>query len=400
VTEDQRTAPILRRKMPELDSLRGIAILTVVFYHGFAQYDTSGFPAIERAFLIATQWGWLGVNLFFVLSGFLITGILLDSKKNVDYYGPFYIRRALRILPAYSLLLILLLVLSKFGFVNRHVSWSFVGLSFVYLANFTNFFGVPMQYGPLWSLSVEEHFYLLWPALVRNLSRKWIAICALGVIIVIPALRAYMFWRGHTAEAWYTPLVADGLAFGALLAILARTRLAARDKMLHITAALLSASILALGLGIFYGLFKQESLIGAALRRTLFSAMFTGALSGALLVGSSSWARLVQRPFLQFYGEISYGLYLIHTLVFDLADSFAARFVPSLGRLAVQGHFGMMWLRFLIASGFATLAAFFSRRYFEERFLRLKDRWAKERPNVIEVKAEIPSAESTARVAS
>jgi peptidoglycan/LPS O-acetylase OafA/YrhL len=398
--EGKRSLPILRRKMPELDSLRGIAILTVVFYHGFSQYGTAGFPAAERAFLVATQWGWLGVNLFFVLSGFLITGILLDSKENADYYKPFYIRRALRILPAYCLLLILLLTLSKFGWVERHVSWSFVGLSFVYLANFTNFFGVPMQYGPLWSLSVEEHFYLLWPALVRKLSTRWIAICSLGVIIASPVLRALMFLRGHTAEAWYTPLVADGLAFGALLAVLARTRLLDRSKMFYFAAALLSLSLMAMVFGEFYRVFTPESLLGAALRRTVFSAFFTGALSGALLLGSSPWAGLVQRPVLQFYGEISYGLYLIHTLVFDLADRLATRFVPSLGRLAVQEHFGMMWLRFLIVAACATFLAFLSRRYFEERFLRLKDRWANDRSKVVEVTAEILPAENTARVAS
>src|SRR5215467_6828500 len=125
--------------MPELDSLRGIAILTVVFYHGFSQYQTAGMPALERAFLLATQWGWLGVNLFFVLSGFLITGILLDSKSKPQYYRRFYIRRALRILPAYCLLLVTLLVLPRIGLVDRHISWSFVGLSFVYLSNFTTF---------------------------------------------------------------------------------------------------------------------------------------------------------------------------------------------------------------------------------------------------------------------
>jgi len=177
--------------MPELDTLRGVAILAVVFYHGFSQCDTTGLPGIVRAFFAASRFGWLGVNLFFVLSGFLITGILLDSKGTPRYYKSFYVRRALRILPAYLLLLLLLLLLPRIGVVDGRISWSFVGLSLIYLSNVTNFFGVAMQYGPLWSLAVEEQFYLLWPAAVRNLSRRALAFCAVAVFLGCP------FFAGH-----------------------------------------------------------------------------------------------------------------------------------------------------------------------------------------------------------
>jgi len=99
--------------------------------------------------------GFIGVDLFFVLSGFLITGILLDSRESRHYYARFYTRRALRILPVYYALLVLLLLLHS-------SSIQFVGLSFIYLANMTVFFGVSCGYGPLWSLALEEHYYLLW----------------------------------------------------------------------------------------------------------------------------------------------------------------------------------------------------------------------------------------------
>src|SRR5205085_7512260 len=206
--------------MPELDTLRGVAILAVIFYHGFSQYDTAGFSWPTRWFLESAQWGWLGVNLFFVLSGFLITGILLDGKQEQHYYRRFYVRRALRILPAYLLLLLLLMLTYRIGISDRHISWSFIGLSFFYLSNLTTFFGVNMQYGPLWSLAVEEQFYLFWPPAVRKLSRRWLAGLALAVFLCTPLLRGAMFLLGHTAEGWYTWLVADGLASGALLAIL------------------------------------------------------------------------------------------------------------------------------------------------------------------------------------
>jgi hypothetical protein len=121
--------PLIRQFMPELDTLRGIAVLTVVFFHGFArQYETLPFQGVARLWLSVTGPGWLGVNLFFVLSGFLITGILLESRHKPRYYSRFYTRRALRILPAYYSLLILLAVLHE-------SSSAFLGLSFVYLSN-------------------------------------------------------------------------------------------------------------------------------------------------------------------------------------------------------------------------------------------------------------------------
>lgn len=357
--------------MPELDSLRGIAILAVVFYHGFP-YTGSGMPALERAFLGITQWGFLGVNLFFVLSGFLITGILLDGKHKAGYYHRFYVRRALRILPAYCLLLVILLLWPRLGLLDRHISWSFVGLSLIYLSNFTTLFGVPMQYGPLWSLAVEEHFYLLWPAAVRIFKTKWLLYSTALVLLGSPIIRGILFHAGHSAEGGYTWLVADGLAMGALVAILIRTSLSTRFAMQRFTAALFILFAGAVTAGWRYGILSPDTISGAALRRTLFSILFAGVLSGSLMIGSGRGAWIVNRPILRFYGEISYGLYLIHVLAFDVID----RFVPSFGRMAAQGHFAMMVFRFLLSASSATLMAYLSRRYFEERFLQLKDRWA------------------------
>jgi peptidoglycan/LPS O-acetylase OafA/YrhL len=165
--------------MPELDTLRGIAVSLVVCFHSFGfLYGINGLSGIPKVLVALTLPVWVGVNLFFVLSGFLITGILLDTKSRADYYRQFYVRRALRILPLYYAVLLLLLVLARSGLVERHVSWSFLALSSVYLANVTTLFGVPMQYGVLWSLAVEEHFYLLWPAVVCRLSGRNVIVCA------------------------------------------------------------------------------------------------------------------------------------------------------------------------------------------------------------------------------
>jgi peptidoglycan/LPS O-acetylase OafA/YrhL len=185
--------------MPELDTLRGIAVLLVLFFHGFGfgfRYGLEGLSEFPKLFVAATLPGWIGVNLFFVLSGFLITGILLDTKTRPDYYRRFYTRRALRILPLYYAVLLLLAVLTRTGLVSRHASWVFLGLSFFYLSNVTVLLGVAMQYGVLWSLAVEEHFYLLWPGVVRRLSRERGRYCRHGDLFSLPRLASPLLLFG------------------------------------------------------------------------------------------------------------------------------------------------------------------------------------------------------------
>jgi len=371
------TAPaacLLRSRMPELDTIRGIAVLLVLFFHGFGfRYGVQGLSGFPKLFVAATLPGWMGVNLFFVLSGFLITGILLDTKPKADYYRSFYTRRALRILPLYYGVLLLLAVLTRTGWVNRQASWAFLGLSFFYLSNVTGLFGVPMQYGVLWSLAVEEHFYLLWPAAVRSLSRYRVAIVGVIICILCPCLRAFYFIRGYDAGPGYTWLVADGLATGAVLAALARGPWGTRVHMWRVTVILFGASLVMSGAGYPFGIFRASRLLGMTLRETALNFFFAGTVALALLVGTSRWKAVVNRPVLQFFGEISYGVYLIHMLTFDLEDYFLGRFFPSLS--AAGGHFGAMVLLFSIAAGFTVAVAYLSRWYFEEPFLRLKRRF-------------------------
>ena len=105
-------SPLLRHKMPELDALRGVACLMVLFFHGFGnRFLPDHFSGVVKAFMWTTTWGWTGVNLFFVLSGLLITGILLDTRERPGYYKRFYVRRVLRILPAYYAVLGVLTIL-------------------------------------------------------------------------------------------------------------------------------------------------------------------------------------------------------------------------------------------------------------------------------------------------
>lgn len=253
----------------------------------------------------------------------------------------------------------------------------------------------------LWSLAVEEQFYLLWPAAVRNFSRRALAFCALAVFLGCPLLRAIAFAYGHPAEVWYAWMVADGLASGSLLAISSRTLLTDRRSMKWFSALCITASLLLISLGARFGTLSPvppTTLLGASLRWTLFNVLFTGMLGTALLLGSSGWARIVRRPVLQFFGEISYGLYLIHTLVFEVTGHFVVPVVMRLARLRVQGDAPLPLIRFLVGAMAATLIAFLSRRYFEEPFLKLKDKWAAATvesaslPDKVRIQAAVPTS--------
>ena len=378
--------------MPELDSLRGIAVLGVLFFHGFrAEYGDFAFHGARRALILAAQPGALGVNLFFVLSGFLITGILLDSRNRPDYYRRFYTRRALRILPAYYLLLILLGVLHQ-------ASAGFLGLSFVYLSNVTNLFGVSMDYHPLWSLAVEEHYYIVWPSVVRRLSAGSLAVFSLSICILIPILRAVSFHYGHLLGGeWYTWYAADGLAAGSLLALALRASISRKQAAVTATSLLTIAPILLIA-GAPFGMLSRQTLLGGSLQLTLVNIFFLGTLLLFLVLGSSSWKWMVRSSVLQFFGYISYGLYLVHPMIFRIYDKVARIFLPWLQPSAA--HFSLIVLRFAVVSAAAVGLSYVSRKYYEEWFLRLKERVAPPPSETVKVVIPAPSPSVAATEAS
>jgi peptidoglycan/LPS O-acetylase OafA/YrhL len=290
--------------MPELDGLRAIAILIVIAFH------------LKLPFC---SLGWSGVFLFFVLSGFLITGILLDSKSKPHYFKNFYARRALRIFPIYYLTLFALTALALIKHWTIHdVGW--------YLLYFQNYLlGVdsfqpafPDAFDHSWSLAVEEQFYFLWPLAVLLLS--WRTLLGLCLILIAGAAftRFVIADMTQSFSLAFTPLacVVDSLAAGAMLAILRRSPFADKCGKAAGYAAVAVGGGVALLIICHNGLerFWTGWMTLPSINHLLLSAMAV-LFAGLILVAldqKTYLAGLLRVGVLRHIGKISYGLYMYH----------------------------------------------------------------------------------------
>ncbi len=362
---------LLLRHMPSLDSIRGIAVLMVVLFHGFATYAWVANCGARWGSLAAAviDCGRFGVNVFFVLSGFLITGILVRSRERTDFYSNFYLRRVLRILPAYLLMLVVLKL-------SHTVDWRFALAATFFLANFSRIFGAPMdEYGSLWSLAVEEHFYLIWPTCVRLLAPKWLPRLLVLVIVGEPLLRlAAAHVSSHIDIHYKTPFVLDFLAYGALLSLLVGSERICVSNAKRIGGAILGVSVLLAVVEILMNAYHP----GSRVLDALADLPFTWGTVGAIVLGlARDHRRLVHtgrtdaRGVLAFYGYISYGLYLLNVFFYAQAKAFV------LHHFAADRLNSFPFFAGAIAAciGISTAIAYLSRRYFEGPILRLKDRF-------------------------
>ena len=151
--------------------------------------------------------------------------------------------------------------------------------------------------------------------------------------------------------------------------------------MMWFSTVCTAAAIALFAFGTPFGIWRGSTLFGGVFRQTALDLFFAGVLGITLLLGSSRFRWIVQRPMLRWFGAISYGLYLVQMLAFDFVDHWIARFFPGVLE-KIPSDLGLMFLRFLASTGVAVGAAFVSRRYFEEWFLRLKDRWTPSAPSV------------------
>jgi peptidoglycan/LPS O-acetylase OafA/YrhL len=369
--------------MPELDSLRGVAILLVVYFHAFFWMNwrpegAAGMSRAMRLLSLSALPGWAGVDLFFVLSGFLITGILIDSRARPAglFFKTFYMRRALRILPLYYLVLF---VVGAALLAYNEVSPSFLLYSVVYCSNIALMQGLRAEF-PLvviWSLAIEEQFYLVWPAVVKFLSARALLVILLVLCVGVPVIRALSFvhW-GYVDKGLYfgTWFRFDSFAWGGLLALFVRSRLFTRKSFFILCAGLLGAAVVLGGAGARYGIATRTQLTGAALQFTLLSLVFAGCLGLLLLAGTSRYAWLVDIRPLRFFGRISYCLYLIHQFCFWTYDkTFAAFGLDS--RTLLGGELPSIVLRACIVVAAAVGVSALSYRYFEAPILSLKNRY-------------------------
>lgn len=300
------------KKIPQLDAVRGVAVLLVLLH------NTNIYPCLHLG-LISDN-GWMGVDLFFVLSGFLITGILLDAKQSDCYFRNFYARRCLRIWPLYYSALLFMFVivpllrpaetLAVFG--PRSSPW------WAYLFFLQNFLvSIPSSatglLGVTWSLAVEEQFYLAWPLVVRFCTESQLRKIAIAVICISPALRFYLSLH-HVNIYSNTFCRLDGLMAGALLAIAIRSGSFLPSKLVPQAWILFLVSVpLALVIETFHARWIGFSIIAAASVSFIYLALFS----------TQRWMRaLLTNPFLVYTGTVSYGVYLLEKIPLDAARIF------------------------------------------------------------------------------
>jgi peptidoglycan/LPS O-acetylase OafA/YrhL len=375
------------RHVAELDGVRGLAILLVLITH-FGVYGQERVGWFGAAFHRLVDFGWSGVDLFFVLSGFLITGILLESKGSPNYFRSFYMRRVLRILPlyycaviAYFLFLLPALrilapgratVAGAFRMPAVEQLWYYFHLSNWRIAYSVTYNGVDH----FWSLAIEEQFYALWPLVVFLLSRRGLLRACAGVMAVSFALRSLP--SVHAAMQQYphllyclTPFRLEPLALGAGLAILiSDERFRAHWRQWAGAAAVCGVAGLAIVMAVtrsasfepipmaVFG-FTGVGLVAAAC--VCYAAMRSGA--------SDAGSALLRSPFLVELGRLSYGIYVIHRPLSILAPPIQGALMPRIGGVAAS------LLVTLAGSTASYVLAVGSWRLVEQPFLRLKSRF-------------------------
>ncbi len=320
--------------IPALDGVRGLAILLVIlFLHTLMRPET----LLDRVYVNLARLGWSGVDLFFVLSGFLITGLLVDAKGGPHYYRNFYVRRTLRIFPLYYAFLFFTLrvapwlwpdtelaAMARESMEGRSEAWYWLYGSNILFARDENF-GHP-NLAVTWSLAIEEQFYLVWPFVVAMTSRRTLMWTCGGLIVTALGLRTALVLEGaHSLLPYVLPVCRmDALASGALVALamrgdrtgpaLAPARLLTLARIVGAAAAVILLSVWLLE-DPFDDADWSEPLMQTAGYTVL--ALGYGAIVALAAGGpADSWiARFFRFSALRILGRYSYALYLFHVPV-------------------------------------------------------------------------------------
>jgi peptidoglycan/LPS O-acetylase OafA/YrhL len=362
-----------RERVPELDGIRGIAILMVMLHH-MTLIQTSP-HVVDRFVASALDLGWSGVQLFFVLSGFLITGILIDAKGDPHYFRNFYARRTLRIFPLYyAVVAFSLLVLPRiahpkmanFARISGDEAWYWT-----YLSNIIIGIRGVYRHGILdisWSLAIEEQFYIVWPLIVAFCSVNALRRVCYALIVIAIAWRAALFAMdaSYIAINVLTPGRLDALAIGGLIAIRARSfetrglKPALRWPLgIMLVVALIVAMVSVHQLS---GDARPGQILGYTIIAIVFGVWIERAASG----GSA----FLRSRFLRWFGKYSYALYLFHLpirgAVRDLV--YGEERLLTIGGSKLPGQL-LFYAISIVLSG---VAAYASWHLFEKHFLKMK----------------------------
>jgi peptidoglycan/LPS O-acetylase OafA/YrhL len=383
-----------------LDGIRGLAILLVILFHGFLGVNwTSPFDAKLIQIPLV---GWIGVDVFFVLSGFLITGILLDTRKSSYRFRNFYARRFLRIFPAYwgmlGFIFLVLPLLKPFDTEGLRTIQENQGWLWSYLTNIGYIvhrrawaWADWLNLGHLWSLAIEEQFYLVWPFIVFAMPPRWLKIACVCCIVGSPTLRCALWVLDMRSGALYfpTPCRLDGLGMGALAAVLLRELPPCMLAKYTRAAAMLGSAIVA-SMVVWRSSFNFND------RPTIvFGIVGVCLLAVAailLAIDQSTWlSRAFSHPILRSAGKYSYAAYLFHGPLRTPLETL----LPDATLTAVFGSEllgrSVFVMAFIVVS-FA--AAFLSWHLYEKHWLKLKHhfdyRTTKFYPRSVEDREAVP----------
>jgi peptidoglycan/LPS O-acetylase OafA/YrhL len=363
-------------RIPELDGLRGLAILSVLFWHYGSYYEPAP-GSIGASLTPLLRLGWSGVDLFFVLSGFLIGGILIANRTASNYWRVFYLRRACRIFPLYFA------VLAAFALATVMIGpqpsnwllkqeppfWNYL----LFLQNFGmawyNSFGSDFL-GPTWSLAVEEQFYLVLPfvvLLMRPVALPWVLG---GLICLAPMLRSHWLTGDHFLSSYVLmPFRADALLLGVLCAWAVRqpdiARLLERKRSLLFAAFwLLLAGSVALAAQYQFFFHPMMMLVGF----TWLALLYATALLLAVSNQESPLKRVLRLPVLRKLGDIAFGVYLLHVPIAGLLHLWIYDAVP---KIETPAQFGVTLAAFVLT----IIVARASFVFFEKPIIRFGHRF-------------------------
>ncbi|MFC5864663.1 acyltransferase family protein [Acidicapsa dinghuensis] len=383
----ESAAPVyFRGYIEELDGLRAVGLSLVLINH----FTLTTFP----------QWlyqlgnlGWIAMDSFFVMSGFLITGILLDSHNKPHFFGKYYLRRALRIFPLYYAVLLfwyVILTRTNYGsdYHNMRQYWGSPGWFAFYLGNLREAVvslssgklssTVKWAYGPLWSLQIEEQFYLLFPLAVAFLKKDHLRNVLIAAACLSPLLRILLYcWNPANPDLQYTllPCHCEGIALGALIAIRFRSgpwRIS-RDKLGWWTCGLMAAAVAGSVLTTWGTRNEAWQTVWNRLAGYSISSLACACLVLWLICSrGSAETMLLRLPPVRFIGKICYGIYLLHPV----------------GHWMVLEANKKGWIRLknndpmyvVYGVGLSVVLALISWYCFEGLFLRLKDKIPYGRP--------------------